>query len=521
MEHSLSSAFESRLSIQSSTSSSVSGWAPRARSTSVSSQGSNDSVNLDALIAEGSDINEECPLELEEADDVEWSRVQQQQLLLQQQRALLQPVRSRSTTASSEANMLQYDDHDVDQYWEGSDMIATEEDEEFDETLREFSQLAVKSSSNEVRGLAGQRRTEAASARFAEGRNHFDLDGDYMERPSGLRPVSNRTSTHSNYSSTSDRSTGSRLQAPSTSRGQGPAATSGLRAPASRLAQPKSMLAQPKTAVPSAAVSRTGIARPSGVQPPRTGSQAPKSGLQPPRAASALGRASSLAKPTTTGAVRAGAVANRFGSTTAPGSRVPSKPAQGLARPSASKTQMVTPGSVRRSPATPITTSNRNSLLPAPSSVSSAKSGIASSNGRTTPNSRSLTHAKRSLTQPSLLTSPTRLPSTRQTSSSHLVSPTSSQSSTSSLPSLAHGSKDTVTPLSRRLSNATVTVLQERVKDAKWPSTVWPTASLVVIKIGFPLGINIKDRTSLLALLSHLLLSSSYSDIFTPSVEVF
>ncbi|KAG9320199.1 hypothetical protein KVV02_005699 [Mortierella alpina] len=453
MEHSLSSAFESRLSVQSSTSSSLSGWAPRARSASVSSQSSNDSVNLDALIAEGSDINEECPLELEEVDDVEWSRVQQQQ----QQQALLQPARSRSTTAGSEANMLQYDDHDVDQYWEGSDMIATEDDEEFDEALREFSQLAIKSSSIEVRGLAGQRRTEPGSKRFADGRNHFDLDGDYMDRPSGLRPVSNRTSTHSNYSSTSDNNTGSKLQAPGASRGQGSTVASGLRAPASRLAQPKSMLAQPKTATSSTASPRTGINRPSGVQPPRTGSQAPKSGLQPPRAASVLGRASSLAKPTTTGVARAGVASNGVRSTAAAGSRVPSKPTQGLARPSASKTQAATPGSIRRSPAAPVTTSNRNSLLPAPSSMSSSKSGMASNNGRTTPNSRTMTNPKRSLTQPSLLTSPTRLPSTRQASSSHLVSPTSSQSSTSSLPSLAHGSKDAVTPLSRRLSNATGT----------------------------------------------------------------
>ena len=90
MEHSLSSAFESRLSVQSSTSSSLSGWAPRARSASLSSQSSNDSVNLDALIAEGSDINEECPLQLEEADDVEWSRVQQQQQ--QQQQALFEEI---------------------------------------------------------------------------------------------------------------------------------------------------------------------------------------------------------------------------------------------------------------------------------------------------------------------------------------------------------------------------------------------------------------------------------------------
>jgi len=78
--HSFSSAFESsRLSTHSSASSSTfSGWAPRARSSSVSSHGSNDSVNLDALIAGGSDINEECPLNLEEADDlvVDWSKQQ-------------------------------------------------------------------------------------------------------------------------------------------------------------------------------------------------------------------------------------------------------------------------------------------------------------------------------------------------------------------------------------------------------------------------------------------------------------
>ncbi|KAF9353467.1 hypothetical protein BGX34_011537 [Mortierella sp. NVP85] len=82
------SPIDSRISPRSSMSSPLGSWAPRGRSSSVSSQASNDSVNLDALIASGSDINEECPLNLEDVDDVEWAK--EQQLLQQQQEEELQ-----------------------------------------------------------------------------------------------------------------------------------------------------------------------------------------------------------------------------------------------------------------------------------------------------------------------------------------------------------------------------------------------------------------------------------------------
>jgi len=39
----------------------------------VSSQGSTGSVNLDAIIASESDLNEEKPLELVEGDEVDWT----------------------------------------------------------------------------------------------------------------------------------------------------------------------------------------------------------------------------------------------------------------------------------------------------------------------------------------------------------------------------------------------------------------------------------------------------------------
>ena len=77
----------------------------------MSSQESNGSVNLEALIAEGSDINEECPLDLEEGDDLEWSKEQQQlqqqqqQQLQQQQEPQYQP-RSRNVSGVRKRNYL-------------------------------------------------------------------------------------------------------------------------------------------------------------------------------------------------------------------------------------------------------------------------------------------------------------------------------------------------------------------------------------------------------------------------------
>ncbi|KAF9361254.1 hypothetical protein BGX26_004773 [Mortierella sp. AD094] len=465
--NSLSSAYDSRLSARSSISSSISGWAPRARSSSVSSQGSNDSVNLDALIAEGSDINEECPLELEDGDDVEWSKDQQQRQLQQQQQQQLQEqqqqqntlanvnrggLRSRSTTGGSEADMLQYEDQDVGDYWSDSEVPATEEDEEFDETLREFSQLAMKSSIPEVRGLslAGDRRATVTSPRFPDGRNPFDLEADYADTPAGLRS-GDRMSNISNYSSTSsNRSSISRLPAAGNSR----LPASGLKAPSTRLAQPgtRSMLAQPKAAV-SSTTSKVGIARSSGLQAPKVGSQVPRSGLQAPRAASSstlVARGSSIAAPgRAVSNTRIAPADQRKGVTN---SRLPSNPATSTTRPG-TKSQIAPPNSTRKPS---ISGANRQSLLQAPST-----SRIASTTtGRSPSGATNLTSPKRTLTAPNLLASPTRSASDRHLSSSaYMVSPTSSQSSSSSI-TPGSSARD----LSRRLSNATGTSQLTRAK---------------------------------------------------------
>ncbi|KAG0272761.1 hypothetical protein BGZ95_011456 [Linnemannia exigua] len=482
---STASAFDSRLS-RSSTSSSISGWAPRARSSSVSSHGSNDSVNLDALIAGGSDINEECPLELEDGDDmvVDWSKedqLQQQQLLddsdehEQLPTQVQQGQRSRRSTGASASSSMFHDDRQSDDYWDEPELAG--EDPEFDETLKGFPQLSMKMSIPAVRGLTSPKQPRApatgSSNRFPDGRNPFDLDADYMDTPSGLTspsPSNNRLSTLSQDSSISNRSSissigGSRLQPPGVSRLPGAPGTSGLKAPASRLAQPGSRTA---TGVPQPA-SRTGIARPGGLQAPKSGLQAPKSGLQAPKTglqapkASGLqaprtGSSSSLVKPSATGA-RTGVVAT--GSRlVAPGSRVPSKPGSGIAPPSATRSQIAAPGTVKR--AASVSTGGRSSstLLP-PSTVTSrsaSSSSLTARSGSTTA-PRTLTNPQRASTStPTHLTSPTRgVPSGRLSSaSSYMISPTSSQSSTSSLPSLGHA-KDTVTPLSQRLSNATGT----------------------------------------------------------------
>ncbi|KAF9550444.1 hypothetical protein BGW38_009550, partial [Lunasporangiospora selenospora] len=111
---SLSSAFDSQPSNRSS-SSSIDGWAPRARSSSVSSNGSNDSVNLDALIASGSDINEECLLDLEEADDVEWSS---RELL---NRKELQEQALANVASLDDPNEFDSDRYDPEHHWSDPD----------------------------------------------------------------------------------------------------------------------------------------------------------------------------------------------------------------------------------------------------------------------------------------------------------------------------------------------------------------------------------------------------------------
>ncbi|KAF9169845.1 hypothetical protein BGX20_009755 [Mortierella sp. AD010] len=468
--NSLCSAYDSRPSARSSISSSISGWTLHARSTSVCSQGSNDSVNLDALIAEGSDINEERPLELEDGDDVEWSKDQQRQLQQQQQQQLQEQqqqlqeqqqqnalanvnrsgLRSRSTTGGSQADMHQYEDQDVGECYsvsEGNSEVETptmEEDEEFEETRRGFSQLSSHSMDiPEVRGLtmSGGRRSTVTSPRFSDGRNFFDLETDYADTPAGHRP-GDRMSNISNYSSAgSDRSSISRLPAAGNSR---PPA-SGLKAPSTRLAQPgtRSMLAQPKAA------------RSSGLQAPKAGSQVPRSGLQAPKAGSSsalVARGSSIAVPgRTTANTKIPPADQRKGVTS---SRLPSNTANSTVR-TGTKSQIAPPNSSRKPS---VTGANRQSLLQAPSASRIASTTTGRPPSRTTTNPIS---PKRTLTAPNLLTSPTRSASDRHLNSAYLVSPTSSQGSSSSLTA-----RDTVTSVSRRLSSATGTSQLTQPKTA-------------------------------------------------------
>lgn len=369
------------------------------------------------------------------------------------------------------------------------------EDPAFDETLKGFSQLSTKHSIPEVRGLTSPKQLRApssASSRFPDGRNPFDLDADYMDTPSGLASPSssnNRLSTLSQDSNISNRSSissigGSRLQPPGVPRASGSSAASGLKAPASRLAQPGVR----STGVPQPA-SRTGLARPSGLQAPKSGLQAPKSGLQAPKSrlqapttASGLqaprtGSSSSLVKPSAAGGRTAtgAAAGSRL---VAPGSRVPSKAGSGIAPPSATRSQIAAPGAVKR--AGSVATNGRNSTLLRPSTVGSRSASSSTLLARPSTNgSRTLTSPQRTGTStPTQLTSPTRgVPSGRlSSSSSYMISPTSSQSSTSSLPSLAHA-RDTVTPLSQRLSNATGTSQLMRPKAATRSLSMYGSSS--------------------------------------------
>ncbi|KAG0052560.1 hypothetical protein BGZ83_002438 [Gryganskiella cystojenkinii] len=476
---SLNSAYESRPSARSSMSSTISGWA-RARSSSVSSQESSGSVNLEALIAEGSDINEECPLDLEEGDDLEWSREQQQQQSRMQQprsRNQIQTM-SQSKCVSGEIPMQQVENQTAEENWDEylseSDMV-TEEDQEFGQTLKSFSQIALKSStSSGVRGLGYSglptklSTPTSAASRFAEGRNPYDLDGDSMETPSGLRDprAGNRlstVSTSSNTSSTSGRGVGngSKLLAPGASR----LPASGLKAPASRLVPPaatRSGLTQPKATSSAASKTGVGLTRPSGLP-------APKSGLQAPKAAGSSAARSGVAKPAggsgvagpgRTGSLpRAASVGGlgKMATTTATGTARTGVPRTG------STSQLAAPLTIRRPGTGPSgissiavgnTAAKRQSLLPSATSASTSR--ISAPPGRLpAPGTRANSTRQNSIGSTLQLTSPSRLTSGRPASTTtYMVSPTSSQSSTSSMRSIPH---DTVTPLSQRLSNATGT----------------------------------------------------------------
>ncbi|KAF9297283.1 hypothetical protein BGZ74_009939 [Mortierella antarctica] len=455
--YSFSSTFDSRPSARSSTSS-IGNWAPRARSSSVSSQGSTGSVNLDAIIASESDLNEEKPLELVEGDEVDWTSKEERPVVENAQPSLPTPlmVNSYSTTTPRTTHL---EDQGED-YWTGSisenEIGDDEDDEEFGEALREFSQISLKTNSVQVRGLGfssglpSSSRISAPSSRFPQKKNHFDLDADYMDISAGFDNLrsGSRTSTYSNSGTASNRSSISKMPTPSGL----VQPKSGLKAPgASRLAQPGARsLVQPKSTgsrgtTPVSQAPKSGQA-PKGLQAPRTGLQAPKT--QVPRASTATRAPTKpgVAPPPRTGP------SSLAKPQVKPGTRLipPSAPAS---RVNTTRSQLAPPATIKR-PNIPTSTSNRTSLLQAPASLASRSTGtvgatVARMNAASaqSPNNPGLTSPRRSLTMPSGLASPTRI----RTGGSAMVSPTSSQSSTSSLPSLGYGARDS----SQRLMNAT------------------------------------------------------------------
>ncbi|KAF9577213.1 hypothetical protein BGW38_007732 [Lunasporangiospora selenospora] len=202
------------------------------------------------------------------------------------------------------------------------------------------------------------------------------------------------------------------------------------------------MLAPPKAGA-TVGAAKPGLARPSGLQAPRTG-------LQPPRASSTLPAKSpsGLVKPGVSGlaapgsrlpaGARAGATTGRAGVTapgaagaattgakrTLPGRTTPSTPAgTGIARPG-TKSMLVAPGSARAPSRSGTATNlaNRHSLLPSPAS---------STHSRTASTSSSTSRAGST----SMLMSPkrTQVSSTKNASTRLPASPASSTSSLSGL----------------------------------------------------------------------------------------
>jgi len=358
-------------------------------------------------------------------------------------------------------------------------MAVTEEDQEFGQTLKSFSQMSLKApSTSGIRGLAygglSKRAAPSTSTRFGDGRNPYDLDGDSMDTPSGLQNprAGNRlstASTSSNTSSTSGRgSLYSKLHAPGASSSRLPAAGAGLgsKAPTSRLTAPtaaRSGMVQPRAAASGIATSKIGsVARPTGISAPN------RNGLQAPKASATSATRGGLATPGRTGTLpRAVSAGDQRKATIMPGPTSTGVPRAGSA------SQLATPSTIKRlTPATGTssiavgnTAAKRQSLLPSP--------GMTTSSSRIAPPGRmpARTSPAKAGSQGSLqLTSPSRLPSGRPASTaSYMVSPTSSQSSTSSIRSMSH---DTVTPLSQRLNHATGTSAGSRLTNPGSARTV-------------------------------------------------
>ncbi|KAF9405004.1 hypothetical protein BGZ94_003815 [Podila epigama] len=320
--NSFSGTFDSRPSARSSTSSSVSNWAPRARSASVSSQGSTGSVNLDAIIASETDLNEEQLLEfVEEDDSVEWANKDLRHNSpdkVVDMAPVSEPVSNAHHNSKTPEPVADYGLDNMDDDWIGSisenEIGDDEDDEEFGEALREFSQHSLKTNTTpRVRGLSYTPSSTSSSRslvsptstlRFASKsssakHNPFDLDVDYMETPAGLdglRPASRSLqygSSRSNVRNVTTPTSESRLAAPRSGLRPPGAMNANSSSTTSRLSQPgtRSALAQPRSASSSSLAkptatglgSRTGLKQPSGLQAPKSGLQAPKSGLQAPR----------------------------------------------------------------------------------------------------------------------------------------------------------------------------------------------------------------------------------------------
>ncbi|KAG0244568.1 hypothetical protein BGW41_007331 [Actinomortierella wolfii] len=337
--------FEPRHTARSSISSA--GWtspAPRARSASIGSVNSNDSVDLDAIIADGSDINDGEQLDLAAMDDdPEWSTKDPRKMT--DRSAHGAESHSSNHASPSEPEEQQLEEEQAPESMMQSNYDSLEEDfQEHEEMTGEFedqgddleqasdpSLSASPSHTSKVnRALSPNGHVSPDTKR--SGRNPFDLETDFLEE----HPVGGLVDVRQHQAS--------RLR------------------PVSQLQAPRQL------ARPSAAVAGTSTAGVSRLALPRAGSASTaKSGLVPPRA-------SGLARPT----------AGRTQSAAA-GASTPKSPASNVSR-------LAPPASLRPGRyATSAGTGSGSGIKAPGSTVASAGAGKANGTGIKAPVARSNT----------------------------------------------------------------------------------------------------------------------------------
>ncbi|KAF9973853.1 hypothetical protein BGZ73_002883 [Actinomortierella ambigua] len=446
------SMFEPRHTARSSISSA--GWTspgPRARSASIGSVCSNDSVDLDAIIASGSEINDDDQLDLAAMDDdPEWNAKDLRKTDRATNGAELYPgdhhaEPTESAQQQQQDSSVQPHHHAQDEDWQEHEETAGEFEDRRDDFEHTLDPQSPGRASKTPQGTLSPNGHASPESNRRSGRNPFDLETDFMdEQPveglvdvrqiqaSRLRPAGQlqaprqlvRPSAHGTGAGAGAGAGVSRLAPPRAgSTGAATAAKSGLAPPrASGLARPTAAGTQSASAkAPGSGVSR--LAPPAALRPGRYAT--PGAGAGAGSGIKAPGATTGLRKPTAAGGAGGSGIK-------APVARTNT----GLAKPTAAAgTGIKPPGTATglKAPAAGIPRpGGRTGTANGPSaSATTAKSGIA---------------APSAIKRPSALQPPGSIHATKATSNTNPQSRLRPVS-TMGVPSAAANGKGSTTPL--------------------------------------------------------------------------